>query len=142
MMSRPCIRWITVIPVYVERKQRRMVALRVAVTAYPPYVYTCAGNSLQRTIDCRFLGTESEIAGKILEILNVTYEVIFINDSDIDYGSSINGSDGRNPYSGLLGLLYNGTFDMILPGYQMLQSRMPYFRFSYPIGKLSFYFVV
>ncbi len=136
------MRWITVLPVYVERKQRRMVALRIAVIAYPPYVYTCAGNSLQRTTDCRFPGVESEIAAKILEILNVTYQVIFFNDSNIDYGTFINGSDGTNPYSGLLGLLYNGTFDMILPSYQMLQLRMPYFRFSYPIGKHSFYFVV
>ncbi len=105
-------------------------------------MYPCAEHTLLRTLDCPFPGVDSQIAGRILEILHVTYQIVFFNDSNLDWGSVKNGSDSGNPYSGLLGLLYDGTFDMISAGYLIFEQRITHFQFSYPFRTDRFYFVV
>ncbi len=118
-----------------------MTTMKVAVAVYPPYVYPCAGSSLLRTNDCQFPGMDTEIAGKVLEILNITYQIAFFNASNIDWGTFKNGSDKGKPFSGLLGLLHDGVVDMISVEYLRVEPRTMHFLFSFPFRMSRYYFV-
>ncbi len=83
-----------------------MKELVIATKAYEPYLGECALLNLQRRPDCQLPGLDAEILNYALTLGRIPYRLV--PHSETPWGSEENGS-----WSGLLGLLFNGSIGTV-----------------------------
>ncbi len=111
-----------------------MDALRIAATVFPPQTYPCSSSNLNPRPGCPTPGSDSEILVYLLRLCQIPYHLQVYNTS---WGAHVNGT-----WTGLLGLIQNGTIDTISTTYQHLTLRTDHFDFSYPFRRSPFAFLV
>ncbi len=102
-----------------------MQTLQIAGKYYEPLTYPCSIENLNPTPKCPHPGSDAEILAYLLQLSNISYS---LQAHDAAWGTFVDGM-----WTGLLGLLQNGTIDTISTRYRHVKIRTEYFDFSYPV---------
>ncbi|CAB4063261.1 unnamed protein product [Lepeophtheirus salmonis] len=102
----------------------------IAFTWFPHLDLKCPQNI---ALPCEESGMGMEIISNMANLLNLTIDVY--KEKDENWGSV---SEGYNniSWSGVMGLVYNGEFDISMPTFQMSLHRAKNFDFLYPIKSI------
>ncbi len=83
-----------------------MKELIIATKVNGPYLFECALENLQRRPNCQQPGLDAEILHHTLSVGRIPYRLV--PHSETPWGSEANGS-----WSGLFGLLFNGSIGTV-----------------------------
>ncbi len=112
-----------------------MQQLQVGAQVFEPNVYPCSLENLNPRPGCSMPGCDAEILGYLLQLSNTSYKLR--PHYGTPWGGYFNGI-----WSGMLGLVLNGTIDMISSPFFHLKIRTDNFDFSYPLRKSPVVFLV
>uniref|UniRef100_A0A914X5S7 VWFA domain-containing protein n=1 Tax=Plectus sambesii TaxID=2011161 RepID=A0A914X5S7_9BILA len=100
--------------------------LKTATSVWLPVVYDCGLTSLQANVNCTLPGVSHEILDFILTALSIPYHL------DGKSWEEWGGYDYDNEtWTGTLGELYRGNYDMFAGEYEYTETRDEYFDYSY-----------
>ncbi len=112
-----------------------MPPLQIGAQVYEPYAYPCSLRNLNPRPKCPMPGSDAEILSYLLRLSKIPYNHKVYK--GYPWGMYINGT-----WTGLLGLLRNGSIDTINVRYRHLKLRTEYFEFSYPVINMPVGFLV
>ncbi len=107
----------------------------IATAPYPPASYPCSLLSMDSGPLCKLPGMHSEVIYYALKLANISFVTkTFPNPI---WGIYSNGS-----WTGLLGMVRNGSIDTVNAGFAQVEIRNRDFDFSYPTSMVSYSFIV
>ncbi len=111
-----------------------MQPLQIGGQVYVPSVYPCSLENLNPRPKCPMPGYDAEILAYVLRLGNISYKLQ--PHYNTPRGLSLNGT-----WTGMFGLILNGTIDTISTPYFHVKIGTDHFDFSYPLRKLSYVFL-
>ncbi len=112
--------------------------LKIGAAVYEPLTYLCSLETLNPTSTCSFPGSHAEVLGYLLRLAGIQYKLVPFRNTPIDWGQP----DGNGSWSGLLGLIKNGTIDTISSYYSQIPRRLTDFSFSYEFERVNTVFFI
>ncbi len=107
----------------------------IATAVYRPATYPCSLQSLGSGPVCKMPGMSSELLHYALKLANISFVTK-------PFPKPVWGVYNSGSWTGLLGMILNGSIDTVNVGYAQVEIRNQDFAFSYPTSMVKYSFIV
>ncbi len=107
----------------------------IATVTYRPATYPCSLMFLGPCAECKMPGLNSEVLYYVLKLANISFVTK-------PFPKPVWGIYNNGSWTGLLGMILNGSIDTINVGFAQVEIRNRDFAFSYPTSMVKYSFIV